>query len=118
VAIGEQVQGHAPASPLDAALAVVGTRSALALLYAAFGGAHRFDDLVERAGVSTMIGAARLREFVAAGLMTRRPYRSAQRTRHEYVLTDLGHQSLPVVTALVRFGAAVGQAEVRPDGAG
>ncbi len=109
--MSEQVPARIPVNPLDAALAVVGTRSALALLYAALCGAHRLDDLIERAGVSSMIGAARLREFVEAGLMTRRPYRSPQRTRHEYILTDLGLQSLPIVTALVRFGAAVGQAD-------
>ena len=92
---------------MDVALAVIGTRSALALLRAAFCGARRFDDLVEAAGVSTMIGAARLHEFVDAGLMTKRPYKSRQRTRQEYVLTDLGAQCLPVLLALMQVGRAI-----------
>ncbi|GAS96252.1 HxlR family transcriptional regulator [Mycolicibacterium canariasense] len=93
---------------LDAALAILGTKSALALLLAARCGCQRFGDLVAHAGVSEMIGAARLKGFVDAGLMARRAYRSPQCTRYEYVLTDLGRRSLPILGELVRFGAAIG----------
>jgi DNA-binding HxlR family transcriptional regulator len=92
---------------MDVALQLIGTRSALALLRAALCGARRFDELIESAGVSTMIASARLHEFVDAGLMTKRPYKSRQRTRHEYVLTDLGLRCLPVVVALMEVGRAV-----------
>jgi DNA-binding HxlR family transcriptional regulator len=92
---------------MDVALDLIGTRSALALLQAAFCGARRFEDLIATAGVSTMIGATRLHEFVDAGLMSKRPYKSRQRTRQEYVLTDLGLRCLPVVIALIEVGTAI-----------
>ena len=79
------------------------------LLREAFYGARRFDDLVERANVSTMIGSARLKELVSAGLMAKVPYyQSEKQTRYEYVLTELGQQTLPVIVALLRFGTALG----------
>jgi DNA-binding HxlR family transcriptional regulator len=101
---------------MDIALNLIGTRSALALLQAAFGGARRYDDLISAAGVSTMIGATRLREFVDAGLMIKRPYQSRQRTRHEYVLTELGLRCEPVIAALIDVGTAVGHEVSTPTG--
>jgi DNA-binding HxlR family transcriptional regulator len=98
---------NATRSPMDIALQLIGTRSALLLLQAAFCGARRFDDLIASSGVSTMIGATRLHEFVAAGLMTKRPYQSRQRAREEYVLTELGLRCLPVVVALIQVGEAI-----------
>ena len=106
-------RGMARAAPttnegsLERALELIGTRSAMTLLREAFYGARRFDDLVSRAGLSSMAASARLKEFVAAGLMVRRPYQSPNGTRCEYVLTDLGNECLPVVLAMMRFGAAV-----------
>jgi DNA-binding HxlR family transcriptional regulator len=102
----KQVAGS-PARPMDVALDLIGTRSALALLQAAFCGARRFEDLIASAGVSTMIGATRLHEFVDAGLMSKRPYKSRQRTRQEYVVTELGLRCLPVVIALIEVGTAI-----------
>jgi DNA-binding HxlR family transcriptional regulator len=93
--------------PMEIALDLIGTRSALALLQAAFCGARRFEELIATAGVSTMIGAARLHEFVDGGLMTKRPYKSKQRTRQEYVLTELGLRCLLVVVALMEVGVAI-----------
>jgi DNA-binding HxlR family transcriptional regulator len=54
-----------------------------------------------------MAASARLKEFVAAGLMVKRPYQSPNGTRCEYVLIDLGNECLPVVLAMMRFGVAV-----------
>jgi len=94
---------------IETALDVLGTRSAMLLLTEAFCGARRFDDLVERAGVSTMIGAQRLKELVSAGLLTKLPYyQSEKRTKYEYVLTELGQQTLPVLVAFMRFGSTLG----------
>ena len=92
---------------MEIALELIGTRSAMTLLREAFYGAKRFDDLVARAGLSSMTGSARLKQFVSAGLMVKRPYQSTYGTRCEYVLTDLGYECFPVVQALMRFGAAV-----------
>jgi DNA-binding HxlR family transcriptional regulator len=104
---GRKQLADSPTRPMDVALDLIGTRSALALLHAAFCGARRFEDLIATAGVSTMIGATRLHEFVDAGLMSKRPYKSRQRTRQEYVLTELGLQCLPVVIALIEVGTAI-----------
>ncbi|MDT5105110.1 MAG: hypothetical protein QOI25_2623 [Mycobacterium sp.] len=41
------------------------------LLREAFYGARRFDDPVSRAGLSSMAGSARPKEFVSAGLMVK-----------------------------------------------
>ena len=87
--------------PIDRTLQVVGSRSAFLLLREAFYGTTRFDDLVRLTGFSEAVTANRLKELVAHGLVERRPYRQpGQRTRHEYVLTERGHDLLPVLMAL------------------
>ncbi len=87
--------------PIDRTLQVVGSRSAFLLLREAFYGTTRFDDLVRLTGFSEAVTANRLKELVAHGLLERRPYRQpGQRTRHEYVLTERGHDLLPVLIAL------------------
>src|SRR3954447_23758164 len=76
---------------IDRALSVVGTRSALLLMREGFYGTRRFDDFADRVGITQAGAASRLRELVAAGLLERRPYREpGQRTRDEYVLTEMG----------------------------
>jgi DNA-binding HxlR family transcriptional regulator len=86
-------------------LTVVGTRSALLIMREAFYGTRRFDDFARLVGVTEAVAAARLRELVAAGLLERTPYQEpGQRTRHEYVLTQMGRDLLPVALAMVQFG--------------
>jgi DNA-binding HxlR family transcriptional regulator len=87
------------------ALEVVGTRSTLLLLREAFFGTRRFDDFRRRVGVTEAVAAARLRELVDAGLLSRRPYQEpGQRTRQEYVLTAMGRDLFPVLVALLQWG--------------
>lgn len=87
------------------ALDVVSTRSAFLLLREAFYGTSRFDDFAERAGISEPVAAARLRELVAAGLLTREEYREpGQRSRLAYRLTEQGADLFPVLAALMRWG--------------
>ncbi len=87
------------------AMEVVGTRSAMLLLREAFYGTTRFDDFAERVGITQAVAATRLKELTAAGLFEKRPYREAgQRTRHEYVLTEMGMDLLPAVLALMQWG--------------
>lgn len=91
--------------PLERALELVGTRSAMVLLREAFWGARRFEDLARRAGITQQIAAKRLKQFVDAGIMTKQPYqRAGERTRYEYVLTDRGRALFPVVVSLISFG--------------
>jgi DNA-binding HxlR family transcriptional regulator len=92
--------------PIDRAMQVVGTRSAMLLLREAWYGTTRFDDFATRVGLSDAITSARLRELVTAGLLERRPYREAgQRTRHEYVLTESGTDLVPVLIGLAAWGS-------------
>ena len=91
--------------PIDRAMSVVGTRSAMLLMREASYGTTRFDDFVTRVGITDAVASSRLRELVDAGLLSRRPYREAgQRTRHEYVLTDSGRDLLPALLALAAWG--------------
>jgi DNA-binding HxlR family transcriptional regulator len=93
--------------PMDRALQLVGSRTALLLLREAFYGASRFDQLWRRCGVTEASAAHRLRELVDAGVLAKTPYREpGQRTRHEYVLTPAGHDLMPVVLSLLQWGAA------------
>lgn len=101
--------------PIDSALGVVGTRSAMLLIREAYYGTTRFDDFAERVGLSETVAAARLRELTDAGVLDRRPYREpGQRTRHEYVLTDMGRDLMPVVLGLFEWGGRHLTATGRP----
>src|SRR3954452_13893981 len=87
------------------ALDVVSTRTAFLILREAYYGATRFDEFVERARASEPITAARLKELVNAGLMTKEPYQApGQRTRHAYRLTVKGEELLPALVALMQWG--------------
>ena len=79
----------------------MGSRSAFLLLREAFYGSTRFDDLVRLTGFTEAVAAKRLKELVEHGLLEKRAYQEpGQRTRHEYVLTERGHDLLPVLVAL------------------
>ncbi|QBJ98113.1 transcriptional regulator [Rhodococcus sp. ABRD24] len=87
------------------AMEVVGTRSAILLLREAYYGTTRFDDFAHRVGITDAVASARLKDLVQAGLLTKSPYRvPGQRTRYEYVLTEMGRDLLPAVIALMQWG--------------
>lgn len=87
------------------ALGVVGTRSAMLIMREAGYGTRRFDQFARRVGITEAVAAARLKELVAAGLFTREPYQSpGERTRYEYVLTDMGRDLMPALFALMQWG--------------
>jgi DNA-binding HxlR family transcriptional regulator len=90
---------------LARSLEVIGTRSAFLVLREAFYGTTRFDDFARRAGISEPVAAARLRELVDAGLLTREDYREpGQRTRQQYRLTEKGVDLFPALAALMQWG--------------
>jgi DNA-binding HxlR family transcriptional regulator len=90
---------------IDRTMRLIGNRTAMLLLREAFYGAARFDSLHKRVGVTEAVAAQRLKELVAAGVLTKEPYRQpGQRTRHEYRLTEAGHALLPVVMGLLEWG--------------
>ena len=94
--------GHCP---IEKAMGVVGTKSAMLIMREAFYGTTRFDDFARRVGITKAATSARLTELVEAGLLTRQPYREpGQRVRDEYVLTQAGTDFMPVVWAMFEWG--------------
>ncbi len=85
------------------ALEIVGEWWTLLILRDAFLGIRRFDDFVERLGISRNVLANRLDTLVDAGVLRRRPYDEA-RGRYDYLLTDKGRALFPVMTALRQWG--------------
>ena len=87
------------------AMDVIGSRTAMLMLREAFYGTTRFDDFADRVGVTDAVASARLKRLVEAGVLEKRPYRvPGQRTRHEYLLTQMGEDLFPVVFALMQWG--------------
>ena len=97
------------------ALGIVGTRSAMLLMREAFYGTTRFDGFAERVGVTEAVAAKQLKKLTEEGLLEKQPYKEAgQRTRYEYVLTEMGRDLLPVVLALWQWGDKYLQPESGP----
>ncbi|WP_084654393.1 winged helix-turn-helix transcriptional regulator [Nocardia altamirensis] len=89
------------------AMDLVGTRSAILILREAYYGTTRFDGFANRVGITDAAAASQLRKLTEAGLLTKQPYQEqGKRTRHEYVLTDMGRDLLPAVLALMQWGDA------------
>ncbi len=90
--------------PIARSFDAVGTKSAFVILREAFYGATRFDEFVERTGLSEPAVAARLRELSDEGLLEKVPYQEpGQRARSGYQLTDKGGELLPVLVAMMRW---------------
>ncbi|WP_214108100.1 winged helix-turn-helix transcriptional regulator [Acrocarpospora catenulata] len=91
--------------PIERASELVARRSTVLLLREASYGTARFDDFVRRTGLTESVTAAQLRTLVTEGLMVKQPYREpAQRQRFEYVLTEAGHDFVPILLALASWG--------------
>lgn len=84
-------------------LEVLGEWWTLLILRDVFLGVRRFEDFVERLGISRNVLATRLDTLVAAGVLERRPYDEG-RGRYDYLLTDKGRALWPVLTALRQWG--------------
>ena len=86
-------------------LEILQDRWTILVLREIFNGVRRFDDISEHIGVSRSVLARRLAALVEDGVLERRPYREpGERARHEYRLTEMGRDLLPVLIALVTFG--------------
>lgn len=90
--------------PVARMLDTIGTKSAFLVMREAFYGATRYEEFVERTGMSEPVVAARLRELSGLGLLEKFPYREpGQRTRYGYQLTGKGEELLPVLVAMYRW---------------
>jgi DNA-binding HxlR family transcriptional regulator len=85
-------------------LALFGDRWTLVIMRQAFAGVRRFEDFQNSLGVSRAVLAERLRRLVESGVLERRAYRDAHRTRDEYRLTAKGLDLYPVLMALRAWG--------------
>ncbi|MEU3986618.1 helix-turn-helix domain-containing protein [Streptomyces sp. NPDC026672] len=95
------------------ALGVVSNQSTWFLLREVFYGTTHFQDLAHQAQLSEPTAAARLRDMVAAGLLTKVPYQEpGRRARERYALTDRGNQLMTVYFALMQWG----DRHLAPDG--
>jgi DNA-binding HxlR family transcriptional regulator len=68
-----------------------------------FVGITRFDDLRSNLGISRKVLAERLAWLVEQGVLERRPY-SERPPRHEYHLTEKGHELMQVLFAMTAWG--------------
>ena len=85
------------------ALEIIGEWWTLLIVRDCFLGVRRFDDFVDRLGISRNVLTNRLDTLVDAGILERRAYDEA-RGRFDYVLTDKGRALWPVLTALRQWG--------------
>ncbi|MGP3534231.1 winged helix-turn-helix transcriptional regulator [Microbacterium sp. RD1] len=91
--------------PIDRASSLLARRSTVLLLREAWYGTSRFDDFVERTGLTQSVVAAQLRHLTEEGLLEKRSYREpGQRGRQEYFLTDAGDELVPLLVAFAAWG--------------
>jgi DNA-binding HxlR family transcriptional regulator len=89
--------------PIADALELVGERWSLLVLRELGLGVHRFNDIQVNTGAPRETLALRLRRLEEAGVIERRRY-SDRPPRDEYVLTAVGRDLSPVLTALREWG--------------
>jgi DNA-binding HxlR family transcriptional regulator len=74
------------------------------IVWALLDGPRRFTELAEAApGLRDRVLSHRLKELMAAGIVTRSPYPEAP-PRVEYALTERGRALRPVIRAMERWG--------------
>lgn len=84
-------------------LELIGEWWTLLIIRDAFLGVRRFDDFVDRLGISRNVLTSRLDTLVETGILERRPYDEG-RGRYDYLLTEQGRALWPVITALRQWG--------------
>jgi DNA-binding HxlR family transcriptional regulator len=100
--------------PAAAALELVGERWALLVVREIAMGSARFADIVRGTGAPRDRIAARLKALEAAGVVEREAYQQRPE-RFTYRLTESGRALLPVLDALVQWGARHAVAADDPD---
>src|SRR5687767_5114607 len=91
-------------SELARAMELVGRKWTLHIVEALLGGPRRFTEIERSLGdANPKLVTVRLRELVAAGLVSRTAYAEVP-PRVEYALTELGRKLRPTIAALRRFG--------------
>lgn len=92
--------------PIEQTMKVVGSRNAMLIMREAFYGTSRFEDFVDRVVMSPATASSNLKALSGAGLLQRQPYQEeGERVRQEYVLTEAGHDLMPVILGLFVWGS-------------
>ncbi|MFK0181620.1 winged helix-turn-helix transcriptional regulator [Streptomyces xanthochromogenes] len=88
-------------------LDLLSTKTVFLMVRELFYGTTRFDDFVERAGVSAPAVSRALKQLKAADVVETIAYQApGSRAREEYRLTATGEDLLPVFLALMQWGDA------------
>lgn len=66
-----------------------------------FFGNNRFSTIRDQIRIADAVLSNRLLQLTESGLLERRDYEGAQRTRAEYVLTQAGADALPILNAML-----------------
>jgi DNA-binding HxlR family transcriptional regulator len=91
--------------PIARTMSVLGQRWAVLIIREALLGRSRFSEFKEQLGIASDVLSARLTELVDAGILEVVDYREpGDRTRSRYVLTDAGHDLVPVLAAIGQWG--------------
>lgn len=92
------------ACPIARSLDVLGDPWVVLILREVFTGNRRFDTLKTALDIADTVLSGRLSEMVEHGLLRREPYAGTIRKRMEYVMTEKGSDTLPVLHALGLWG--------------
>ncbi|ESQ75995.1 helix-turn-helix domain-containing protein [Asticcacaulis sp. AC402] len=88
---------------LAATLDIVGEPWTLLIIRDAFRGVARFEQWQDSLGMARNVLAARLKHLVAHGVFEMQVYCDRPR-RHEYLLTDKGHELWPIIVHMMDWG--------------
>lgn len=100
------------ACPIARTLEIVGEWWTLIIVRDALVGARRFEDF-RKSGIADNILSARLDTLVREGILERRAYQQHP-PRYEYLLTEKGHDLLPVIASLGNWGMKWTDVQVTP----
>jgi len=85
------------------ALNLIGEWWTILILRESFFGSCRFDEFQQNLGIARNILTARLNKLCDSGILERVPVKEGGK-RHEYKLTTMGRDLLPVLVALTQWG--------------
>jgi len=85
------------------ALQLIGEWWTILIIREAFFGTRRFEDFQQQLGIARNILTVRLRSLCEKGILVRVPIKEGAR-RHEYKLTNMGHDLLPTIIAIGQWG--------------
>ena len=100
-----------PLCPIGASMALLGGAWTPNIIWHLVGGARRFGELKhDIPAISAKMLSTRLKALEAKGVI-KRSLLATSPPSAEYALTDLGHEMVPLIEAIAKFGMKLKQAE-------